>query len=78
MQVGRLNSSQSSKIQYSIWCRKTDRLQHILCTLSNHLEVPKGTVFAQENVCFVAILVLNVFKLMAALVHHLVQDLDGR
>ena len=44
----------------------------------NHLVVPKGTAFAQENLCFVAIFVLNVFKLMAALEHHLVQRLDGR
>ena len=58
--------------------QKTDRLDHIRCTLSNHLVVPKGTIFAQENLCFVAILALNVFKLMAALVHHLDQHLHGR
>ena len=57
---------------------KTDRFEHILCTLLNYLVVRKGSVFAQEKLCFVAILVLNVFKFMAALVHHLVQHLDGR
>ena len=47
-------------------------------TLSNYLMVPKGTVFAQENLYFVAIFILNVFKLMAALMHHLEQHLYGR
>ena len=58
--------------------KQTDSSIFFIYTLSNYLMVPKGTVFAQENLCFVAIFVLNVFKLMAALEHHLVQHLDGR
>ena len=58
--------------------QKNIQFEHIPCTLSNYLIVPKGTVFAQEYLCSVAIFVLNVFKLMAALMHHLEQHLYGR